>query len=167
MDSGEFDQREFRNALGRFATGVTVITTLGADGKPEGLTANSFSALSLDPPLVLWSLDKGSFLLPIFERCECFTINVLAAGQRSLSDRFARAGTDKFAGVPWKAGLGGTPVIDGCLAHFECHAEARHEGGDHVIYVGRVARFSYGGGEPLLFAAGRYGVPAPHPADAG
>ncbi len=167
MTASDIDGRAFRDALGRFATGITVITTRGTNGKPEGLTANSFGALSLEPPLVLWCLAKSAPSMPAFEACSHFAINVLGAGQRDLSHRFATPAADKFDGIAWSEGLGGAPVFDGCLARFECHHDRRFDGGDHLIFVGRVERFAQSSGEPLLFNGGRYGVAAGHPDDHG
>jgi 3-hydroxy-9,10-secoandrosta-1,3,5(10)-triene-9,17-dione monooxygenase reductase component len=161
------DQRAFRAALGRFVTGIAVVTTRGPNGKPEGLTANSFGALSLDPPLVLWCLAKSAQSLPAFEICDYFAINVLGAEQRPLSHQFATRAIDKFAGVEWTEGLGGAPVFAGCLARFECRHDRRFDGGDHVIFVGHVERFAHADGEPLLFNGGRYGIASAHPDDHG
>lgn len=152
---GSHDSRQLRNALGRFPTGVTVITTC-ADGKREGLTANSFSALSLDPPLVLWSIVRKSPSLPGFLASGHFAINVLAAGQSDLSHRFATSSTDKFQGLDVEAGLGASPLLAGVLASFECQTERTVEGGDHILFVGRVQRIRYGDGDPLIFSGGRY-----------
>jgi flavin reductase (DIM6/NTAB) family NADH-FMN oxidoreductase RutF len=160
-----FDQRDFRNALGRFATGIAVITTQGPDGKPVGLTANSFSAVSLEPPLILWCLGKSAASLPAFRDCGHFAVNILEVGQRALSHRFATPAKDKFAGLAWDAGLGGAPVFSGSLARFECRNVEQHDGGDHVIFVGRVERYSHADGSPLLFNAGKYGTAAAHPDD--
>ena len=162
-----FDQRDFRRALGRFATGITVVTTTGDDGKPEGLTANSFSALSLDPPLVLWCLGKGATSLPIFRKCTHFAVNVLAADQRHLSHRFATPSADKFADIEWSQGIGGVPLLAGSLAQFECRNLCHHDGGDHLIFVGEVAGYRHSEGDPLLFNASKYAVAAPHPDDRG
>jgi len=159
----DFDQRELRNALGRFATGITIITTLGQDGKAEGLTANSFSAVSLEPPLVLWCLLKDSPSLAVFENCSYFAINILRSNQRDLSHQFATPAADKFGAVEWSEGLGGVPLLPGCLAQFECRHETHHEGGDHLIFIGRIENFRYADGQPLLYNAGRYGVAAEHP----
>lgn len=159
----EFNQRELRNALGRFATGITVITTLAANGKPEGLTANSFTALSLNPPLVLWCLLKNSPALAAFAQCTHFAINILRANQRPLSNHFATTAIDKFAGIEWAKGLGGAPLLPNCLAYFECRRDAQHEGGDHLIFIGAVERFAYEDGQPLLYNAGAYGIAAEHP----
>lgn len=154
------DDRALRNALGRFATGVTVITTRVSRGKLagklEGLTANSFSAVSLDPPLVLWSLKRTSLSLPSFLRSGYFAVNVLSAGQRDLSRHFAASRLDKFDGIAHTPGLGGSPLIEGTLAAFECSTETTIDGGDHVIFLGRVQRAAHRDGEPLIFSAGQY-----------
>ena len=162
-----FDERDFRNALGRFATGITVITTIGRTGRPEGLTANSFTAVSLDPPLILWCLRKSAGSLSAFADSEYFAVNVLEAGQRALSHRFATRMEDKFAGHQWRRGLGDAPVFEGCIACFECRNARQHDAGDHVIFLGAVERYTHADREPLLFNAGRYGTAAPHPDDHG
>lgn len=150
------DPIALRNALGQYATGVAVVTTLDAEGRPTGLTVNSFASVSLDPPLVLWSLALTSACIPAFENCSHFAVNVLTADQVALSNRFATNGIDKFAGVEWSAGLGGAPVLAGVGAVFECRNQARHPGGDHTIFIGRVERFAHGEVAPLVFHAGRY-----------
>lgn len=152
---GTLDSRQLRHALGRFPTGVTVITTT-AHGKREGLTANSFSALSLDPPLVLWSLGRKSSSLPGFMAASHFAIQVLAADQSALSHRFAVPSDNKFQGLEVSLGLGGCPMLAGTLASFECATERTLDGGDHVLFVGRVLRLSFRDGEPLVFSAGQY-----------
>lgn len=162
-----FEERDFRNALGRFATGITVITTLGPNGKPEGLTANSFSAVSLSPPLVLWCLGKHAASLAAFRDCSYFAINILESGQRALSHRFATPAEDKFAGLDWVAGIAGIPVLTGSLARFECRNAEQYDGGDHTIFIGAVERYSHTDGDPLLFNAGKYATAAPHPDDHG
>jgi flavin reductase (DIM6/NTAB) family NADH-FMN oxidoreductase RutF len=159
-----FDPRQLRNALGRFATGVTVITTQTPSGKLEGLTVNSFSALSLDPPLVLWSIRQAAPSLPGFLAASGFAVNVLAADQRELAAEFATASIDKFANVPFAIGKRGCPVFPGSLALFECETENTLEGGDHLIFIGRVIGASYCDGEPLVFSGGEYCVPVPHTA---
>ena len=155
LDGGH-DARELRNALGRFPTGVTVITTRTPGGKLEGLTANSFSALSLDPPLVLWSISHKSGSVQGFLDSGHFAINVLGSGQSDLSHRFATPKENKFEGLAIKAGLGGSPLLPEVLAVFECKTESTIEGGDHLLFVGRVHKIAYGNGEPLIFNAGKY-----------
>lgn len=162
-----FDERDFRNALGRFATGIAVITTLARDGNPVGLTANSFSAVSLAPPLILWCLGKHATSLPAFCDCTYFAINILEAGQRDLSHRFATPAQDKFAGLDWVPGIGGIPVLRGSLARFECRNAEQYDGGDHTIFIGAVERYSHTDGDPLLFNAGKYATAAPHPDEHG
>ncbi|QHE84849.1 flavin reductase family protein [Hydrogenophaga sp. BPS33] len=150
------DTRQIRNALGRFPTGVTVITTQAPDGKREGLTANSFSALSLDPPLILWSISRRSPSLAGFLASGHFAINVLSAGQAEMSHRFATPSEDKFAGLKVGVGVGASPLLEGVIARFECSIDSTVDGGDHLLFVGRVHRLAYGDGEPLIFNAGRY-----------
>jgi flavin reductase (DIM6/NTAB) family NADH-FMN oxidoreductase RutF len=151
-----------REALSRFVTGVTVITTRTRQGSLEGLTANSFSALSLDPPLVLWSLRNNATTFNAFTReADWFAVNVLGADQEDVSRHFARSSTEKFAGFDWEAGLGGCPVVPGCIAQFECRVENLVPGGDHMILIGRVEKATLRRGEPLLFHAGAYCVPVP------
>jgi flavin reductase (DIM6/NTAB) family NADH-FMN oxidoreductase RutF len=152
------DHGALRRALGRFATGVTVVTTRTPQGRLEGLTANSFSAVSLDPPLVLWSLQRHAPSLPSFLASGGFAVNVLTVEQEELAHRFATPHRDKFAGVAYAPGLAGAPLLHGTLAVFECAIETTLEGGDHVIFLGRVLRASHRDGEPLIFSAGRYGT---------
>ncbi len=154
------DPIAFRMALGRFVTGVTVVTTLDEADAPIGLTANSFNSVSLDPPLVLWSLSRRSINLPVFERASHFAINVLSVDQKHLSDRFARPVEDRFRDVDWRPGAGGAPVLGGCAAVFECASEQRYEGGDHVIFIGRVERFDHENRVPLAYHAGGYATTA-------
>ena len=150
------DAHRLRHALGRFATGVTLVTTAAADGTPVGLTVNSFAALSLEPPLVLWSLSLASPNLEAFRRAGHFAVNVLAADQQALSERFARRNSDKFAGLDWREGLGGAPLLPGCCAVLECRNEVQHAGGDHLIFIGRVEGCSRSDRAPLVFHGGRY-----------
>jgi flavin reductase (DIM6/NTAB) family NADH-FMN oxidoreductase RutF len=151
------DRRAFRNALGCFATGVTVITTVTDDGEPLGLTANSFSSVSLDPPLVLFCLGRGSQNFAAFTSSGRFAVNVLAEDQRDLSVRFSTTIEDRWDGVAWEAWETGAPVLSGCLASLDCETEAIHDGGDHVIIVGRVKRLaSVAEGKPLLYFMGNY-----------
>ena len=153
----ELDSRALRDTLGRFATGVTVVTALDPDGHPIGLTVNSFAAVSLEPPLVLWSLANGSHNFAAFQRASHHCINVLAADQVDISNRFATWPADRFAGLRWQPGCGGAPVIDGCCAWFEVKNATQHAGGDHLIFVGQVERFrQLSDAAPLLFHGGRY-----------
>jgi flavin reductase (DIM6/NTAB) family NADH-FMN oxidoreductase RutF len=161
--SPPFAARDLRNALGRFPTGVAVITTRTAEGKAEGLTVNSFSALSLDPPLILWSLGRNAKSLPGFLSAGHFVINVLAAHQADLSHRFATPSADKFAGVETRPGMGGCPTLAETLACFECQTHQILDAGDHVLFIGLVARFGYRDGAPLAFSAGQYASISPSP----
>ncbi len=145
-----------RAALGRFATGVSIITCAGPGGAPVGLTANSFSALSLDPPLVLWSLRLASSSLAAFDAAPHFAVNVLAESQVDLSRRFAASQGDKFAEGAWGPGLGNAPVLAGCAAVFECEVATRQVAGDHVLFIGRVLRLADLAVAPLLFQGGHY-----------
>ncbi|HEY0953440.1 MAG TPA: flavin reductase family protein [Roseateles sp.] len=151
------DSQQFRAALGLFATGVTIVTVRSADGGLVGLTANSFNSVSLDPPLVLWSLARRAGSMPIFTRGSHYAINILAADQKDLAQRFATRDIDRFAGVAWREGAGGAPVLDGAVATFECANRSRYEEGDHVIFVGEVERCTARqGAQPLIFHGGRY-----------
>lgn len=146
-----------RTALGAFATGVTVVTTCTPLGAPIGLTVNSFSSVSLQPPLVLWSLSVHSLAMPAFQACTHFTVNVLAAEQKEIAQRFARRGVDCWDGAAWHPGLGGAPLLAGSAAGFECRVRARYAEGDHVILIGAVLRCAQRrGAVPLLFHGGRY-----------
>lgn len=147
--------RDIRAALGRYATGVTVVTAIGQRG-PVGMTANSFTSVSLDPPLVLWCPARSSARFGAFAEAGHYAIHVLAADQLALCRRFARAGED-FDGLDAGTTPEGLPLLAGCLARFDCVAHAAHDGGDHAILVGRVLRTSMRVGEPLLFWGGRYG----------
>lgn len=147
-----------RRAFGHFATGVTVVTTRHTDGSPVGVTASSFNTVSLSPPLVLWSVARNAYSYPAFAAAGHFAVHVLGAAQRPLSDRFARAASDKFAGLALAAGHGGVPLLPDVPVLFECAVEHRYEGGDHLILVGRVLRVreSDGSAPPLVFHRGRY-----------
>ena len=149
------DPRALRNALGSFATGVTVMTTLRPDGTPVGLTVNSFASVSLDPPLVLWSLAARSPSLGAFRASTHFGVNVLSAEQEALCRRFATPEPDKFANLAWRSGESGVPVLEGCVANFECSSAFNNYGGDHVIFVGHVVRFETRDTPALLFHRGR------------
>jgi len=151
------DSRAFRNALGEFATGVAIVTTQVEGQDPIGITVNSFSSVSLDPPLVLWCLDKGSDRLSSFEQCNGFTINILAAEQRDLSNRLSRSGQAGLEDIPIGEGVNGCPYLAEALANFECSIEARHDAGDHIIMVGRVLAFNQPSAEtPLIYHRGAY-----------
>ncbi|GAB0116336.1 flavin reductase [Acidisoma sp. 7E03] len=170
MSAPVVDQtRLFRNALGAFATGVTVITTLSPEGADVGVTANSFNSVSLDPPMILWSIGKTSSSLAAFMAAERFAVHVLSAEQEALSGRFAKSGTDKFAGLSVSRGIGDVPLLEGCAARFQCRIAFRHEAGDHYILVGEVEAFDHDGHAPLAFHSGRYGMfirnEAPAPSD--
>jgi 3-hydroxy-9,10-secoandrosta-1,3,5(10)-triene-9,17-dione monooxygenase reductase component len=150
------DSKELRRLMGHFATGVTIITTKGADGTPYGLTANAFTSLSLDPPLCIVCVDRKAESFAHFYDSKVFTVNILTREQEALSNRFAKSGGDKFTGVATIPGHHGAPLIDGALAHIECLITDTVEGGDHVVHVGRIERFDVRSGEPLLFYQGRY-----------
>ena len=145
-----------RRVLGSFATGVTIITTCDPAGAPVGLTANSFNSVSLAPPLVLWSLRQSSRAIEAFRAASHWAVHVLAAQQQALSDRFARAGEDRFAGIDWCAGVGRVPLLPGCAAVLQCRNVAQHAGGDHVILIGEVLACDHAPQPPLLFHGGRY-----------
>jgi flavin reductase (DIM6/NTAB) family NADH-FMN oxidoreductase RutF len=156
-DNSLIDPRDFRNALGTYATGVTIITAATADGKPYGLTCNSFASVSLNPPLVLWSLVIFSQGMSVFQNASHFAVNVLGASQQALATKFATSSIDRFAGVEWKSGLGNAPILADGVENFQCRAVNRYYGGDHVIFLGAVEAYAYNRQEPLLFARGGYG----------
>lgn len=162
--TAEFDHRDLRHAFGMFPTGVTIVTTRHPDGHPIGLTCNSFSSVSLTPPLVLWSLSIYSPNLQAFLQAPVFTVNILACDQQALSRRFAARIPDRFAGVEWSEGEGGVPLLAGVAATIQCRNETRHYSGDHVILIGQVVRYRYRDVEPLVFSRGTYrslGAPLP------
>lgn len=153
-----FDSREFRNALGNFATGVTIVTARSRSGEPLGLTANSFNSVSLDPPLVLFSLNRQAYSLKSFEEAGNFAINVLRDDQQDISQIFAQAATDKWQGLAFETWESGAPIFSHALAVFDCATHAVHDGGDHLIFVGRVLRVMHDpSGRPLLYFRGSYG----------
>jgi 3-hydroxy-9,10-secoandrosta-1,3,5(10)-triene-9,17-dione monooxygenase reductase component len=147
---------DYRRALAQFATGVTVVTTRGGDGTPVGLTVNSFNSVSLDPPLVLWSLALRASSVAAFKDCSHYAINVLAGHQLEIAQRFATRGADRFGPGDWHDGPHGVPVLDGCVATFVARSLSRHLEGDHLILVGKVVQFTAQGGYPLVFHDGRY-----------
>ncbi|MEJ7929374.1 flavin reductase [Ramlibacter sp. AN1015] len=150
------DTRELRRVLGAFVTGVTVITTVDQEGRAFGVTANSFTSVSLDPPLILWNQALKAPSHPAFRDARYFAVNILAEDQVWVSQRFATPRTDKFEGVPVRSGLGGVPLIEGCAAYLECSKEANYPGGDHAIFMGRVESFRHDARQPLVFGNGRY-----------
>ncbi|MCE9521745.1 MAG: flavin reductase family protein [Alphaproteobacteria bacterium] len=149
--------RAFRDALGHFATGVAVVTARNPDGEALGLTINSFASVSLDPPLVLWSLDKASDRFQAFMKVKHYAVNILSGEARALSQRLSRKGESALKGEALREGVHGAPILESAIAHFECQIEARHDGGDHIIFVGRVLDFGHAGhGHPLVYFRGRY-----------
>jgi flavin reductase (DIM6/NTAB) family NADH-FMN oxidoreductase RutF len=154
-----FDVREFRRALGQFATGVAVITAQNPRGEAVGMTMSSFNSVSLDPPLILFSVDRKAYSLPEMLDARGYAVNILSRGQENLSNQFAKALSDKWAAVEHSLGHNEAPLIRGALAHFECEPYAHYDGGDHVIFVGKVVRFSSSenaGDQPLIFWRGKY-----------
>ena len=158
----EFDARAFRRALGNFATGVTVVTASTPSGRKVGVTANSFNSVSLDPPLILWSIDKRSNSHEVFEEASHFAVNVLAADQIDLSNNFARPKEDRFAEIEFEPGQGGAPVFADCSARFHCEKFQQVDGGDHWIMIGKVVAFDDFGRSPLLYHQGAYSMVLPH-----
>lgn len=155
--------REIRNLLGQFATGVTIITTRSQDGRKIGMTANSFSSLSLDPPLILWSLSKTAPSLPDFIEAQHFAIHMLAQEHHHLSGHFARGAEDKFAGISHQECAVGVPLLSDALATLLCRNVNQYEGGDHLIFIGQIEHYQQRAGEPLLFHAGKYRIASEHP----
>src|SRR5580698_2933034 len=150
------DLRAFRRALGQFATGVGVVTAHTERGDPIGLTISSFNAVSLNPPLILFSVARDALSLQPLRDAAGFAVNILGYEQRSLSDRFAKSKADKWSSVEFTRGHHDAPLLSGALAHFECSPYAEHDGGDHLIFVARVVRYSSWVGQPLIFFRGAY-----------
>ena len=150
------DAREIRNVMGHFATGVTVITTSDITGKPFGLTVNSFTSLSLNPPLVVVCVDKTVDCYSCFDESKVFAVNVLSEDQEELSRRFATKGIEKFAGIQWRMGECGSPLLDGVIGTIECKVTRSYEGGDHTIFLGEILSATAKGDRPLLFFKGKY-----------
>ena len=151
------DPRTLRDALGCFATGVTVVTCLGKNGEPAGLTVNSFTSVSLDPPLLLVCIAKNAASAPALTRASHFAINVLQTGQQPASIRFSTRDEDRFGATPWSCGEAGAPILKDSLGVFECERYGLHDGGDHHILVGRVVKASFDASlDPLLYFRGRY-----------
>lgn len=148
---------DFRDVLGNYATGVTVVTTRTSDGEPVGLTVNSFTSVSLDPPLVLFCLDREAGSLPAFETAQGFAVNILSADQTAVSNRFADPLAARFDGEEVADWSTGAPILEEALAALDCTVHARHDGGDHVILVGRVQRLAVlADDEPLIYWRGSY-----------
>jgi flavin reductase (DIM6/NTAB) family NADH-FMN oxidoreductase RutF len=158
-----FDTRQFRDALAQFATGVTIICARAGDGRYVGFTANSFNSVSLEPPLVLWSLAHRSASLRAFEQAERYSVNVLSAAQSDLARRFSRPHADRFEGVPIRLGWADAPLIEGCVAWFECRHFARQRAGDHMVFVGEVATCERAKGRGLVFHHGHFSTTLPLP----
>jgi len=161
-DLPSVDPDELRRCLGSFVTGVTVMTALDEDGNLVGMTANSFTSLSLDPPLIVWSLRLNSSSMPIYKKAHRFVVNILAQDQIDISNRFSKSAPDRFNGIPFKTGIAGVPLIDGCASYLECKLEASYPGGDHLLFVGRVERIQLSERKPLAFGGGRYMVVHPY-----
>ncbi|MBT5074721.1 MAG: hypothetical protein HOJ34_01795 [Kordiimonadaceae bacterium] len=159
----DVDVRELRNCFGKFATGITVITAIAPDGSKLGLTVNSFSSLSLDPPMILWSLDKKSKSMDALCAASHFAVNVLASDQMDLSNNFARTSDEKFDDIELTTSEFGLPLLAGTVAHLECSNINQIEGGDHIIFIGKVENFDMGHKKPLLYTNGQYTVAARHP----
>lgn len=155
--SSPFSERQLRDALGQFATGVTIVTTADAAGQPVGMTVSSFNAVSLSPPLVLWSLGRATLLQPVFAACQHYAVHVLALEQEALARRFATKQAERFAGVDWRPNAQGVPILAGAVAVFECALRHQYDGGDHIIMVGEVLYCRRQAGEPLLYHAGQLG----------
>jgi len=153
----DFTQHELRDAMGCFATGVTIVTTM-TDRGPLGMTVNSFASVSLDPPLVLWSPARKSARFPAFEAASHFAVHILSESQKDMAITFAQSGIEAFAGLEYESGIGDVPLLGGCAARFECSHAAGHDGGDHLIVVGEVLRITTSKNPPLLFYRGQFGA---------
>lgn len=160
---GDFDPKAFRRTLGNFATGVTIITTRAQDGTNIGVTASSFSSLSLTPPLILWSCIKETPSCKVFESAKHFAVNILASNQIEMSNHFARQQDDKFEGIEWLEGIGGSPIFPNCAGRFQCETYDKLDGGDHWIFIGKVIAFDDFGRSPLCFHQGSYSMVVSHP----
>ena len=161
MSDSDFDTREFRKSLGQFATGVTIITTNNKNGDPVGVTASSFNTVSMNPPLILWSLAKNAYSLDAFQDASHLNVHVLGIEQESLSNLFASRGADKFDGVTYHEGDYGVPLLDNCAARFQCRTVHRYDGGDHIIIVAEVLAYDRKEVKPLLFHGGNYAASLP------
>ncbi len=157
------DARHFRRACSRFASGITIVTVVGSDGVPHGMTASSFSSVSLNPPLILVCVGSGTKLIDIFREASHFGVNILSEAQRSLSQQFAGSGYDRFAGVTWRAGLGGAPLFPDVLGTIECERYEIVSAGDHDILIGKAMQADYREGEPLVHFGSQYRGLEPSP----
>ena len=162
---GSPDAATLRRVLGSFVTGVTVVTTCDGDGAPHGFTANSFTSVSLDPPLVLVCVGHAVEGLEVYRECGGFAVNILADSQQVISETFATERPNRFAGVRWREGVHGSPILEGCVAFLECAPEQRIEAGDHMILIGRVLASEHSAGRPLAFCRGSYLSLPPESAD--
>ncbi|MEN0039798.1 MAG: flavin reductase family protein [Pseudomonadota bacterium] len=156
-----FTAREFRDALSTFANGVSIVTARDGDGDPVGMTASSFTSVSMDPPLILWCPSKTALSAQAFYDAEHFAVHVLSTDQADLSNRFATTGTDKFAGLEWSGDAQGVPKLAEALARFECVQHAVYEGGDHWVILGEVTRFEHASGQGLIHVGGGYASASP------
>lgn len=163
MAKASFDPQEFRSALSTFTTGVTIITTRNENGEPVGITANSFNSVSLNPPMVLWSLDKSAMSLSAFTNNKHWNVHILSTEQEALSGRFASRGEDKFNGLELDQGINNIPLMRDCTARFNCRTAFVYEGGDHMIFVGEVLNFDKTDLPPLAFQSGQYALAARKP----
>ena len=154
--TSEFDARGFRNALGRFPTGVAIVTTRDASGESHGLTVNSFTSASLDPPLILWSLRNASRMMPVFREVEHFAVNLLAEEHLEEGRQFAVSGPRSFDANKWLVSNEHGPLLINAAATFNCRAATRLPAGDHMVFLGEVLTFSYSTSSPLLFHAGKF-----------
>ena len=152
------NKKELRQALGQYMTGVTIVTTIGDDAEPRGVTANSFSSVSLEPPLILWSLAKKASSGLAFRNSEYFCVHVLTASQQALAERFACTGVDKFDGLEWSRGLGSVPLLSEFVVQFQCRTVNQHSVGDHIVFFGEVLEFENTGKRPLVFHGGQFAL---------
>ena len=148
--------KDFRNALGGFPTGVTVITALDENKESVGMTVSSFNSVSLEPPLILWSITRTATYFPVFEKVDHFCVNVLSDEQENISNYFASEGDRPFDGMSCVISNQGAPMFNGCVAHFECNTWAKYDGGDHLIIVGEVTDYEKWDRAPLVFSGGGY-----------
>jgi flavin reductase (DIM6/NTAB) family NADH-FMN oxidoreductase RutF len=151
MPGTTIEQHHFRRVCGKYATGITIVTVLDSRGAPHGMTANSFTSVSLTPPLILVSIDRKTSILDHFRKGTRFAINVLGEEHRELSSRFARSGQDRFGGIAWSPGMTGAPILADMLATFECEVSQMVEAGDHVVVIGEALHATWREGRPLLY----------------